>query len=184
MHLGLAYHWYSGDHFENISLCKKFFPNKLLIHTEGCVGFSNFNSNEEVMNAEIYAHDIIGDLNAGCNGYIDWNIILDNNGGPNHKKNFCNSPVMLNKDSNNYYKNLCYYYIGHFSKVIKPGAVLIANSKYTGNIELTSFRNKDNSIAIVLLNQNNYNKVYNICIQDISIQDNLDSHAIVSYIIK
>ena len=181
---GIAYHSYTGDFFDNISLCKTLFPNKLLIHSEGCVGFSHFNPNDEVMNAEIYAHDIVGDLNAGCNGYIDWNILLNHNGGPNHKKNFCNSPVMLDKDLKSYYKNLCYYYIGQFSSVIKKGAVKIAHSSYTSNIEITAFKNKDNSIAIVLLNRNDFNQLYNICFGPISISDNLDSHAIVSYIIK
>lgn len=74
---GLAYHYYSKDHFENIKLVRDFFPNKLLIHTEGCTGFSDINAPDEFKNGEIYAHDIIGDLNAGANGYIDWNILLD-----------------------------------------------------------------------------------------------------------
>ena len=132
----------------------------------------------------MYAHDILGDLNSGVNAYIDWNLILDNNGGPNHKLNFCNSPIMLNPDSTDYIKNLSYYYIGHFSKFIKPESKRIAYSKYTDRIEVTSFINTDNSIAIVLLNRNGFNKEYNLCINDIVIHDNLDSHAIVTYLIK
>lgn len=181
---GIAYHWYTGDHFDNIALCREVFPNKLLIHTEGCVGYSNFNADEEVKNAEIYAHDIMGDLNNGSNGYIDWNILLDNNGGPNHKQNYCNSPIMLNKDKTNYYKNLCYYYIGQFGKVIMPNSIRIASSKYTEDIEVTAFENKDKSIGIVLLNRHDKNYEYNLCIGNIYVHDNLDSHAIVSYLIK
>ena len=181
---GIAYHWYTGDHFENIKICKEEFPDKLLIHTEGCVGYSRFNQNDEVKNAEIYAHDIIGDLNNGCNGYIDWNLLLDQNGGPNHKNNYCNSPIMVNNEKTDYYKNLCYYYIGHFGKVIKPNAKKIANSTYIDKIEVTSFENEDGSIGVVLLNREDKNYEYNLCIGDISIKDNLDSHAIVSYLIK
>ena len=77
---GFAFHWYTGDHFENIELVHEMFPGKLLIHTEGCTGYSKFNPNDEVHNAEIYGHDIIGDLNAGINGYIDWNMVLDYKG--------------------------------------------------------------------------------------------------------
>ena len=88
---GFAFHWYTGDHFENIELTHDAFPDKLLFHTEGCTGYSNFNQSEEVQNAEIYAHDILGDLNAGINAFLDWNLILDHRGGPNHKRNFCNS---------------------------------------------------------------------------------------------
>lgn len=181
---GFAFHWYTGDHFENIELVRESFPEKLLIHTEGCTGYSKFNPNDEVKNAEMYAHDILGDLNSGVNAYIDWNLILDNNGGPNHKLNFCNSPIMLNPDSTDYIKNLSYYYIGHFSKFIKPESKRIAYSKYTDRIEVTSFINTDNSIAIVLLNRNGFNKEYNLCVNDIVIHDNLDSHAIVTYLIK
>ncbi len=181
---GIAYHYYTGDHFENIQLTHEAFPGKLLIHTEGCTGYSKFNPNDEVHNGEIYGHDILGDLNAGANAYIDWNLVLDNKGGPNHKLNYCNSPIMINKDGSNYIKNLTYYYIKHFSNIIMPGAKRIGFSKYTSDIEVTSFKNPDSSIAIVLMNRNNFSKEYTICLGDISIHDNLDSHAIVSYLIK
>lgn len=181
---GFAYHWYTGDHFENLSLLHNKYPDKLLIHTEGCTGFSNFNSKDELHNAELYAHDILGDLNHGTNAYIDWNLILDHNGGPNHKSNYCNSPIMLNKQNNDYIKTLTYYYIGQFSKFIKPNAVRIGFSKFTDEIEVTGFKNKDNSIAVILFNKNDYNKEYNLCISDKVIHDNLDKHAIVSYLIE
>ena len=181
---GIAFHYYSGDHFENISLTQKAFPGKLLIHTEGCTGFSNFNQTEEIKNAEIYAHEILGDLVSGANAYIDWNLVLDHKGGPNHKLNFCNSPIMLNSSSSDYIKNLSFYYIGHFSKFINAGAKRIAHSRYSSDIETVAFKNPDNSIVIILLNRNNFNKEYNLVFKDIFIHDNLDSHAIVSYLIK
>ena len=111
-----------------------------------------------------------------------WYLIIKD--GPNHKNNFCNSPIMINKKKSDYIKNLTFYYIGHFSKYIKPGAKRIAFSKYTDNIELTAFKNTDNSIAIVLLNRNNFNIEYNICLNNIVIHDNLDSHTIITYLIK
>lgn len=181
---GIAFHYYSGDHFENILLTKNAFPNKLLIHTEGCTGFSKFNPEDEVKNAEIYAHEILGDLVSGANAYIDWNLVLDNKGGPNHKSNFCNSPIMINEKCSNYIKNLSFYYIGHFSKFIKTGAKQIAYSKYSSDIEVVAFKNLDNSTAIILLNRNNFNKEYNLIFKDILIHDNLDSHTIISYLIK
>ncbi len=181
---GVAFHWYTGDHFENIKLVREAFPGKLLIHTEGCTGYSKFNPNDEVANAEIYAHDMLGDLNNGVNGYLDWNMILDFKGGPNHKMNYCNSPIMINKSKDNYIKNLSFYYIKHFSKYIKPNAKRIAFSRYTEDIEITAFKNEDNSISIILLNRKDTNKEYNLCINNKVIHDNLDSHAIVTYLIK
>ncbi|MBQ9298593.1 MAG: glucosylceramidase [Clostridia bacterium] len=181
---GLAFHYYSGNHFENIRLVREHFPNKLLIHTEGCTGQSDPNSQEEFKNGEIYAHDIIGDLNAGANGYIDWNILLDSKGGPNHKKNYCNSPIILDKSETDYIKTSAYYYIGHLSKFIKPNAKRIAFSKYNENLELTAFKNIDNSIILVILNNKWFNIDYNIHIKDKLIKDTINANSILTYKIK
>ena len=176
---GIAFHWYSGNHFENISLCRQFFPEKLLFHTEGCFGF---NLNNSYTNQ--YAHDIAEDLNAGINGYIDWNLLLDHRGGPTHAKNYCNSPVMLNEDNTDYVKTLAYYYIGHFSKVIKPGAIKIAYSKYIEDITITAFKNPDDSIVVVMVNRRDYDIDFNLCIKDKMFKDKLEKQSIVSYIIN
>ncbi len=180
---GMAMHWYSGDYFEEIALTAKAYPDKLLIHTEGCTGFSHFRKQDEVQNAEIYAHDILGDLNAGINGFIDWNILLDHKGGPNHKRNYCNAPIMLNANNTGYIKNLTYYYIGHFSKYIKPGAKKIGFSRFTSDIEVTAFKNVDNSLIVILLNRNNFNKEFTLHINGKTFHDNLDAHAILTFII-
>ena len=182
---GVAYHYYTGDHFEQLEMCRDEFKDKLFIHTEGCTGYSSFKVTDDLTNAEIYAHDIIGDLNNGSNAYIDWNILLDHSGGPNHKLNFCDSPVMLDTFNTNYDKKLSYYYIGHFSKYIQVNAVRIAHSTYTDAFEVTSFKNPDISIVVVLFNKNDKNKEYNLVINETElIHDNLDSHAIVTYLIK
>ena len=68
---GTAFHWYTGSNFENIRLFHNLFPNKLLIHSEGCTGYSNFKAKDELFNAELYASEIIGDFNAGANAFID-----------------------------------------------------------------------------------------------------------------
>ena len=181
---GVAFHYYCGDHFENIQILRDMYPNKLLISSECCTGYSNFKPEDEIPNAELYAHEIIGDLNSGANGFIDWNIMLDYEGGPNHKKNFCNSPVMLNKDSSDYIKNLSFYYIGHLSKYIQVGAKKIAYSKYTDKLELTSFKNPDNSISVVIMNKYNWNIDYNLCVEGKLIHDNIDSHSIITIILQ
>ena len=181
---GMAYHYYSGDHFDNIRIVREQYPDKLLIHTEGCTGYSHFRQEDEVHNGELYGHDILGDLNCGANAYIDWNVILDFKGGPNHKFNYCNSPVMVTKDKKDYHKNLTYFYIGHFSKYIKPGSVRLGTSSYSDSIEITAFKNPDGSIAVVLLNKNSWNMEYDLCIGEHLLHDNLDQHAIVTYLLK
>ena len=181
---GMAFHYYSGDHFQNLKLFKNMYPEKLLIHTEMCTGYSSFKQCDEIPNAELYAHEIIGDLNSGTNGFIDWNIMLDHEGGPNHKKNFCNSPVMLNTDGSNYIKLLPYYYIGHFSKYVLVGAKRIAYSSYTDKLEITSFKNPDNTFVIIIMNKYDWNIDYNLWIEDKLVHDSVESHSIITLIIK
>ena len=184
---GIGYHYYSGDHFENVRLFNEIYKDKLVIHTEGCTGYERFwfrKRRRRIPNAEIYAHDIMGDLNSGANGYIDWNMVLDYTGGPTHINNSCNAPIMLNKKANNYEKTLSYYYIGHFSRFIKPGAKRIAFSKYTSEIEVTSFINTDDSIVVVLLNRSNDSKKFNLCINKKIYSNTINSHSIITLVLK
>ena len=181
---GIAFHWYTGTHFENLKILHDLFPNKLLIHTEGCTGYSKFKPQDELFNAQMYAEQIIGDFNSGVNGFIDWNMFLDYNGGPNHKRNYCNSPIMLNKNNTDYIKTPAFYYIGHFSKYVKPNATRIAFSRFTEDVNITAFKNVDGSIVVVLLNKNSYNIEYNLCLEGRYFHDNLDSNAIVTFVIE
>lgn len=150
---GVAFHWYSGDHFDTVRLIREKFPDKKLVFSEGCVEYSRFGADDQLKNAQMYAHDIIGNLNAGMNVSLDWNIILDETGGPNHVKNFCDAPVMCDTGKDTVEKKLSYTYIGQFSRYIQPGAKRIASSKYTDELEVTAFRNPDSSLTAVLLNR-------------------------------
>ncbi|MBR0350620.1 MAG: glucosylceramidase [Clostridia bacterium] len=181
---GIAYHWYTGTHYENLQILHNLFPNKLLIHTEGCTGYSKFKPEDELFNAQMYASQIIGDFNSSANGFIDWNMVLDYNGGPNHLRNYCNSPIMIGKDNNEIIRTPTFYYISHFAKYIKQGAKRIAFSRFTEDINITAFKNIDGSIIVVLLNKNNYNIEYNLCFEGQYFHDNLDSNAIVTFLIQ
>lgn len=150
---GVAFHWYTGDHFEAVSLVNEKYPDKELVFTEGCVEYSRFMDSNEVGKAEMYAHDILGNLNHGMNGFMDWNLVLDEIGGPNHVGNYCAAPIMCNIKENTYEKRLSYYYIGHFSKYVLPGAKRIATTRYSDNIEATAFINPTGEKIVVLLNK-------------------------------
>ena len=181
---GIAFHWYTGSYFENLNTLNKSFPDKLLIHTEGCTGYSNFKPEDELFNAEMYATEIIGDLNNGTNCFVDWNLVLDYSGGPNHKKNYCNSPIMINKNKDGYIKTPSFYYIGQFSKYIKPNSRRIDINNPYKDIQITAFKNIDRTIAVILFNKNNFNIEYNFSYENCIFHDNLDSHAIVTLVIK
>ncbi len=150
---GVAFHWYSGDHFESIELVHEAYPDKELYFTEGCVEYSRFGDSSEVAKAEMYAHDILGNLLAGTNGYMDWNLLLDELGGPNHVKNYCAAPIMCDTVNGTMEKRLSYYYIGQFSRYIKKGARRVASTRFTDKVEAAAFRNPDGELAAVLLNR-------------------------------
>ncbi len=149
---GIAFHWYTGDHFEAISLTHEAYPDKELIFSEGCVEYSRFTSNQ-LQNAQMYAHDIIGNINNGMTGFYDWNLLLDEAGGPNHAHNFCDAPIMIDTRNDSFEVHLSFDYIGHFSRYIEKGAKRIGFTRYTDKLEVTALKNPDGSIVVVLLNR-------------------------------
>jgi glucosylceramidase len=150
---GVAFHWYSGEHFDAVRLVAEQFPDKKLVFTEGCVEYSRFGADDQLAHARMYAHDIIGNLKAGMHGYLDWNILLDEKGGPNHVSNYCEAPLMCDTKQNTVEKKLSFEYIGHFSRYIKPGAKRIASSVYTDKLDTVSFLNPDGTLVSVYLNK-------------------------------
>ena len=120
---GTGIHWYVSEEFENLSKIHNDFPNKHLLFTEGCieggVQLGAWHTGER------YARNMIGDFNNWLEGWIDWNIVLNEQGGPNHVGNYCDAPIIVDTKTKEVHYNSSFFYIGHFSKYIKPGAVRI-----------------------------------------------------------
>jgi glucosylceramidase len=150
---GCAVHWYTGDHFDNVRFIKEDFPGKEVFFTEGCVEYSRLSGAGDVSYAEMYAHDMMGNLTAGISAIFDWNLILDHKGGPNHVGNFCDAPLKANEAGDDYEKKLSYYYIGHISRYVKPGAKVVRHSRYTDKVDVATFVNPDGERVVVFLNR-------------------------------
>jgi glucosylceramidase len=155
---GIAVHWYSGDHFEILKLLGETFPSLKIIQSEFCVelkstSMADMKNNDILLAAERYAHDIIGNLNNGMTAFYDWNLVLDEQGGPNHAGNYCDAPFIYHTDTGVLEERPIYSYIAHFSRHIRPGARRIALSRYADNPECTAFRNPRGDIALILLNR-------------------------------
>jgi len=188
---GIAFHWYAGSCFENIKTVSTKYPDKMLLPTEACyemtVKHDSESGDEWLRNGtwargEGYAQDILGDLNAGSAGWTDWNLLLDQKGGPNHVDNFCDAPIIANvsDDASAVYDGHLflhpqYYYIGHFSKFLTPGAVhldaqvtpalgqlVTTDDDCTGwpayglckndTLQVTAFERDDGKVACVVMN--------------------------------
>lgn len=180
---GFGIHWYTGDHFDAVRLVHERWPDMAIWHTEGCVEYSRFSQLTAMHKAEVYAHDIIGDINAGVSAYIDWNILLDARGGPNHAGNFCEAPIMLNEDMSDFVFQSEYYYIGHFSRFLHPGATILGSSSWTHDLEAVAFENPDGTQGVTILNRSDQDMPVSIS-RNAEIGWNLQiaAHAIVSII--
>lgn len=150
---GIAVHWYTGDHFQGMALVKEIYPDKEIFFTEGCVEYSRFMDSDETAKAEMYAHDMIGNFNSGVSAFFDWNLLLDDKGGPNHVGNFCAAPVMLTEDGQDFEKRLPYYYIGHFSRYVEKDAFAVPVTTYSSDVEACGFVNPSGEKVLILLNR-------------------------------
>lgn len=148
----VGFHWYGGDHFEAVRMVAENYPDKEIYFTEGCVEYSRFADTGSVRKAEMYAHEMIGNAVAGTCGFIDWNMLLDANGGPNHVGNFCEAPIMLTADGG-VERKLTYFYIGHFSRFVEEGARLIRHSSFSAEAEAAAFINPSGERVTVVLNR-------------------------------
>lgn len=148
---GVANHWYMSEDFGELSKVHDKYPDKHLIFTEGCieggVDLGAWHTGER------YARNIIGDINNWLEGFIDWNIVLDEKGGPNHVGNYCDAPVIADTKTGEIHYNSSYYFIGHFSKYIKPGAQRVGMKLENDSLTGVAFKNKDQSIVIVIQNE-------------------------------
>ena len=157
---GIGYHWYEswtggGNIYENEKRVAEAFPGKSLIFTEGCAERFDLAKINDWKWGEKYGLSMINDFNNGTVGWTDWNILLDEKGGPNHVGNFCFAPVHADLGTGQLIYLSSYYYIGHFSKFIRPGAKRIISSASRGQLLTTAFKNTDGKIAVVVMNQSN-----------------------------
>lgn len=173
---GICFHWYSGDHFEALSAVNDRFPDKKLFFSEGCqesgVHLGSWATGER------YGHDIMGNLNHWTVGWTDWNIVLNEQGGPNHVGNYCDAPIIANTETDEVVFESSFYYIGHFSKYIRPGARRIACSKYTDKLETIAFLNTDGTIAVVVMNRTDAALLYVLRYKDQLAETEIPAHAI------
>jgi glucosylceramidase len=154
---GIGFHWYepwSGGEpmYDNVKLVNEAYPKTNLLFTEGCKEAFDINKTGNWQLGEKYAANMINDFNNGMVGFTDWNILLDETGGPNHVQNFCFAPIHGNTKTGELIFTNEYYYIGHFSKFIKPGAKRIVSSASRSQLLTTAFINPDGKIAVIVMN--------------------------------
>lgn len=184
---GTAIHWYASTfHYfpEELQYAHHKAPNKYLIQSEACIdaevpkwkddewywkkeatdwGWDWAPEQDKHMHPKYapvnrYARDIIGCLNNYVDGWIDWNMVLNKQGGPNWFKNWCIAPVIVDEENDEVYFTPLYYTLSHFSKFIRPEAKVIAVENSDKDLMITAAKNTDGSIAVVLFNETTMRK--------------------------
>ena len=148
---GTGFHWYGENHFDHVQLVHDAWPDKQLLFTEGCQEGGPHTGEWEL--GERYGRSMINDINRWTVGWIDWNLLLDETGGPNHVGNLCSAPVLADTAGDALLHQSSYWTIGHFARFVQPGArrVLCAASKQ--DLEATAFVNPDGSTATIVMNR-------------------------------
>lgn len=147
---GIGFHWYAGDHFEELDRVHEQFPDHPLVFTEGCQEGGPHPGSWDV--AERYGHAIIGDINHWTTGWIDWNMLLDTQGGPNHVGNYCSAPILADPKKGTWQVQPSYAYIRHLSRSIRPGADILT-VQVDGPLEVCAAKNSDATLAVVIMNR-------------------------------
>ena len=210
---GTAIHWYAStfDYFpEELQYAHNKAPNKYLIQTEACVDAEvpkwkddawywsqeatdwgwdwapeeDKHYHPKYVPVYRYARDIIGCLNNWVDGWVDWNMVLDTKGGPNWFKNWCVAPVIVDPDKDEIYFTPIYYTLTHFSKFIRPKAKIIEVKSAETSLMIAAAKNPDNSIAVILLNQDKTPKNLNLQLDGKSTEISIDAQAIQTILIK
>jgi glucosylceramidase len=186
---GIGYHWYEtwtggNMQFENVKRTHEAFPDKNLVFTEGCIENFNLERVNDWALGEKYGRSLINDFNSGTVAWTDWNILLDEKGGPNHVGNYCFAPMHADTKTGKLIYTNIYYYLGHFSKFVRPGAKRIASLSNRDQLITTAFVNADGKLAVVVMNQSDKEISYNLWIAGKSAETTSLPHSVSTIVVE
>ena len=176
---GTGFHWYLEDHFDHVQLVHDAWPDKQLLFTEGCQEGGPHWGRWEL--AERYARSMINDLNRWTVGWIDWNLLLDEQGGPNHVGNFCSAPFLAVPSEDGLHPQSSYAALGHFARYARAGAHRVLCAATREALECTAFVNPDGSVAVVVLNRSEHDLAFSLAIDGVPHAADLPAHGIATY---
>jgi len=180
---GAGFHWYVGDHFDNVRMVHDAYPNKGLVFTEGTEAAFSADSVKDWRWGEVFGRSMIMDLNNWASGWVAWNVILDEQGGPNHLGNFCMAPIICNTKTGELTYMNSFFYLGHFSRFIRPGAKRIVCSSNADDLLATAFLNESGTIAVIVMNQSDRDFTFDTWIESRAVRTTSPAHSIVTLVL-
>jgi glucosylceramidase len=177
---GLGVHWYVSEDFAASGRVHAKYPDKPILFTEGCVESGYLIGRWD--NGERYARNMIGDFKNWVGGFLDWNIVLDQRGGPNHVGNFCEAPVIVDVNTKEVRYMASYFYIAHFSKFVQVGAHRVASSGGPAGLQSIAFVNPDGSLVAVVVNPGDAAVSFPLGVSGETLACSIPAHAIQTYV--
>lgn len=161
---GTGWHGYGGN-ASAIDAVNALHPDKDVYFTE--ISGGEWNTDTRMGNMFYYMKDfLMASVNRGSKNFIMWNLALNPDNGPTTTTAGCQTcrGVVTIKNDGTYTRNEEYYLLGHFSKLVRLGAVRIKNSSVSlpAGITVSSFMNSDGSKVVVLMNRSGSRQKYNI----------------------
>jgi len=186
---GMGFHWYEtwaggAPMFANVGAVHRAWPGKHLLLTEATVEGFDPAKLQSFANAERYGTALINDFNNGAEAWTDWNILLDEKGGPNHVGNFCFAPVHADTRTGELTFTPSYWYLGHFSRFIRPGAHRVDAASSRSNLLTTAFVNPDGSLAAVVMNGTDKPVDYRFFVGKDEAAVSIPAHAIQTLVLR
>lgn len=179
---GTGIHWYVSEEFCNLTKVHDLYPDKHILFTEGCQeGGVHLGS---WFTGERYGRNMIGDMNNYCEGYLDWNIVLDETGGPNHVNNLCDAPIIADTKNDVLHYNSSYYYIGQFSKYVIPGSKRVGFVKENTDLLTIAFIRPDKKIVIIIQNETEQDSSITVTYKDYKKNIFIERRSISTFIIE
>ena len=160
----VAFHWYTSGTKVSYQTLEDFhseFADKIefMLMSEACAGSMPPGTDKTLgiwSRAESYASDIIEDLARHTAGWIDWNMALDMGGGPSWAQNFVDSPIKVDAEKGEFYKQPMYYALAHFSRIFPPGSVVletqVEDTSAEGVMAVSAHIKQFGHLALTILN--------------------------------
>jgi len=209
---GTAVHWYGSTFYyfpDALQYAHQKAPDKHLIQTEACIddevprwkddlwywskeatdwGYHWAPAERKHLHPPYvpvfrYAKDIIGCFNNWVDGWVDWNMVLDRQGGPNWAENWCIAPVVVDPKKDEVYFTPLYYIMAHFSRYIRPGSVRIGFEHIDESIKVTAVENPDGTIAVVIFNPNEVAKGIKLSLKGKTLDFSISAKALQTIVI-
>ena len=146
---GLCFHWYDGTHPDQMWAVRQKYPDKMLVSSEMCCGFSPYDTSDWQNDARLYLGELINDINCGTVAWLDWNMLLDWNGGPSYCRNFVKSPVILNEAGDDFILTPIYDALKSFAKLFPAGSEIVRCDFDSNQIAAVARRTKTGYDVIV-----------------------------------